>query len=44
MPPFNQGDIKSKFLDSNQMLNGPGQYNLDSYYDWNKKSYNVNFV
>ena len=44
MPPFNQGDIKSKYLDSNQMLNGPGQYNLDSYYDWNKKSYNVNFV
>jgi hypothetical protein len=44
MPPFNQGDIKSKFLDSNQILNGPGQYNLDSYYDWNKKSYNVNFV
>ena len=23
---------------------GPGLYNLDSYYDWNKKSYNVRYV
>ena len=23
---------------------GPGLYNLDSYYDWNKKSYNIRYV
>ena len=24
--------------------NGPGTYKIDSYYDWNKKSYNIQYV
>ena len=23
---------------------GPGKYDIDNYYDWNKKSFNINFV
>ena len=40
----NNNNVLSK--DEQCMINeiGPGLYKLDSYYDWNKKSYNVRYV
>jgi len=45
-PPFNTsaerrhpGEDRNVFSD-----NGPGSYNLSSYFDWNKKSFNVQFI
>jgi hypothetical protein len=44
-PPFNTSvDRLNEKPDKNKNLNGPGMYNLNSYFDWNKKSYNIQFV
>lgn len=43
-PPFNQSDRKWKNQYVGEFITGPGQYNIDSYFNWNKKSYNINFV
>ena len=43
-PPFSQSSKKWPDSSTEDMINGPGQYNLDSYFDWNKKTFNVNFV
>ena len=43
-PPFNQSDRKWKNQYVGEFLTGPGQYNTDSYFNWNKKTYNINFV
>jgi len=42
-PPFNQSSKKNDDSYWN-LSNSPGDYNIDSYYDWNKRSFNVNFV
>lgn len=47
--PFNitgerlQKSYKSKAEIHSEMLNGPGLYNLNSYFDWHKKSYNIKY-
>ena len=41
-PPFNQSSKKNDY--NVNSFNGPGDYIIDSYYDWNKRSFNVNFV
>ena len=43
-PPFSQSSKKWPDASTEDMINGPGQYNLTSYFDWNKKSFNVTFV
>ncbi len=35
---------KFKSENSSSTNVGPGQYELESYFDWNKKSYNILFV
>jgi hypothetical protein len=41
-PPFSQSD--TKFKKNKEMYGiGPGYYESRSYFDWNKKSYNVSF-
>ena len=40
-------ESQNKSLNRNELesgSNGPGQYLLDSYFDWNKKSYNIKFA
>jgi len=39
-PPFLQSDNRFK-TDKNMTINGPGAYNHESYFNWNKKSYNI---
>jgi len=39
-PPFLQSDNRFKY-DKNLTANGPGAYNQDSYFNWNKKSFNI---
>lgn len=43
-PPFNQSCKKRNKDSSDIMINGPGQNNIDSYYDWNKKTFNITFI
>ena len=43
-PPFRQGDKKWKNNYVGEYLTGPGQYNMDSYFGWNRKTFNINFV
>lgn len=39
-----KNDVNKRwFTDYNADI-GPGQYDTDNYYDWNKKSFNINFV
>ena len=38
-----ENESKKKWFDSNPNL-GPGHYDLNNYFDWNKKSFNINFV
>lgn len=47
-PPFNTSSDRTG---GNQLYNlytvgstGPGSYNLSSYFDWNKKSYNIQYI
>ena len=41
-PPFHQSDIK--FRNKEQHSIGPGQYDPRSFFDWNKKTYNITFI
>ena len=41
-PPFSQSEVKFK-KNKNMFGIGPGYYESRSYFDWNKKSYNVSF-
>lgn len=45
-PPFNTSvdRLNENKLNKNINKNGPGMYNLNSYFDWNKKSYNIQFI
>jgi hypothetical protein len=45
-PPFNVSSERTYFADKKNEygLNGPGSYNTGSYFDWNKKSYNIQFI
>ena len=45
-PQFHISEYDSRkkwFINSNPNL-GPGQYDINNYFDWNKKSFNINFV
>ena len=43
-PPFHSSSNKIfKFTFSENNNVGPGQYNRDSYFDWNKKSFNLSY-
>ena len=42
-PVFHLPEFKRNNSSIN-IMNGPGEYNLDSYNNWNKKSFNINFV
>ena len=41
---ISQYDNSDKWFKSSNPNVGPGKYDIDNYYDWNKKSYNINFV
>lgn len=45
-PPFNTSAERKFAIDdkNDYRENGPGSYNLSSYFDWNKKSFNVQFL
>ena len=44
-PPFNSFVEKKIEFNSQSDINiGPGQYNHDSYFDWNKKTYNISYA
>ena len=43
MPEHKSNNIAKKFDNFQKQNMGPGQYNLDSYFDWNYKSYNKKF-
>jgi hypothetical protein len=45
-PPFNVSSERSYFAETKNEFktNGPGSYNTGSYFDWNKKSYNIQFL
>ena len=44
-PPFNiSGYRDNKWLYGPEYCQGPGQYKKDSYFDWNKKTYNKKFL
>ena len=43
--PFNSYQEKDKGINSNDNINvSPQEYQQDSYFDWNKKSFNIMFV
>ena len=45
IPPFHSSENRTLTFHSflkNRV--GPGQYKRDSYFDWNKKSFNINYV
>lgn len=44
-PPFNTStERNNKFKEGDINNAGPGSYNLRSYFDWNKKSYNIQYI
>lgn len=44
-PPFNTSVDRTNNILGNEMnKTGPGSYNLRSYFDWNKKSYNIQYI
>lgn len=44
VPAFHQSSEKMIQWGNGSSNDGPGYYNLDSYFDWNKKTYNINFA
>ena len=45
IPPFNSSSSKQLVLFPSKTINvGPGQYKNDSYFDWNKKTFNITFT
>ena len=45
-PPFNtSSDRYGNFNNTHNVnVSGPGSYNVSSYFDWNKKSYNIQYI
>ena len=44
-PAFNSSTEKKNGMNKKSDINvGSGQYNHDSYFDWNKKSFNISYV
>ena len=39
-----QNDNSDKWFKNSYPNVGPGKYDIDNYYEWNKKSFNINFV
>lgn len=45
IPPFNRSSEKKvEFTKKSIVKGGPGQYNHDSYFDWNKKTFNISYL
>lgn len=45
IPAFNKSkEKKTEFIQEPDNKAGPGQYNLDSYFDWNKKTFNISYA
>lgn len=45
MPPFNRASEKNINLEKKpEIKTGPGKYNHESYFDWNKKSFNISYL
>ena len=45
IPPFNRSSEKKvEFRKKSDINIGPGQYNRDSYFDWNKKTFNISYA
>ena len=42
--PFNSSTKKIDYKNIFTNPTGPGQYNKESYFDWNKKSFNIQFI
>ena len=42
--PFNSTSDRNNLLKSKNYGVGPGRYDCDNYFSWNKKSFNVMFV
>ena len=42
-PPFNTSDKRMKDENKGYIVS-PGQYESRTYYDWNKKSYNISYL
>ena len=43
-PVFHLPEFKTKSNINTDIMVGPGDYNLNSYNDWTKKSFNINYV
>ena len=43
-PPFNTSSERNCELVENKYRNGPGSYNTGSDFDWNKKTYNIQYI
>jgi hypothetical protein len=43
-PPFKGGAERSKDPLANSLIPGPGDYNQNNYFDWNKKSFNILYI
>jgi hypothetical protein len=45
-PPFKQGDdkYKSPIFNGPHLQPGPGNYDQNNYFDWNKKSFNILYI
>ena len=41
---IHENESKNKWFTNSNSNIGPGQYNINNYFDWNKKSFNINFV
>ena len=41
---ISQSESKRKWFTNSNPNIGPGQYDISNYFDWNKKSFNINFV
>ena len=41
-PPFKFAD--KRFRDAKGLNLGPGEYDKENYFDWNKKSYNILYL
>ncbi len=39
-----QYNISDKWFKNSNPNVGPGKYDINNYYEWNKKSFNINFV
>ena len=41
---ISENDSKKKWFTNSNSNIGPGHYDINGYFDWNKKSFNINFI